>query len=143
MENILAIVVGILVSCSVYLILSRDLIRVMLGLLILSNAVNLLIFTAGRITRNAPPLIPAELDAPAGVFANPLPQALILTAIVIGFSLIAFALVLSYRAYTALGTVDVDAMRIAEPPYPDEEVPVPDGWEAASTRTHAQQEAAQ
>lgn len=143
MENILAIVVGVLVTCSVFLILSRDLIRIMLGLLILSNAINLLIFTAGRVTRNAPPLIPAELDAPMGVFANPLPQALILTAIVIGFSLVAFALVLSYRAYTALGTVDVDSMRVAEPPYPNEEVPTPDGREAEPAKTHAQQEAAQ
>jgi multicomponent Na+:H+ antiporter subunit C len=123
MENVLAIVIGLLVACATFLILSRDLIRVMLGIAILSNGANLSIFTAGRLTRDAPPLIPSGMEAPAGAFANPLPQALILTAIVIGFGLLAFALVLSYRAYAAMRTVDVDAMRVAEPPYADQSPP--------------------
>ncbi|MBK1698022.1 Na+/H+ antiporter subunit C [Rhodovibrio salinarum] len=123
MESILAIAVGILFACAVFLILARDLIRVMLGLAILSNAANLLIFTSGRVTRNAPPIVPEGVKVPEGVIANPLPQALILTAIVIGFSLLAFALVLSYRAYATMRTVDIDAMRLAEPPYPDQNVP--------------------
>lgn len=123
MENILAIAVGFLVACAVYLMLSRDLIRVMLGIGILSNAANLLIFTAGRVTRDAPPLVPWDLEVPERMLANPLPQALILTAIVISFSLTAFALVLSYKAYAAMRTVDVDAMREAEPPYPGETPP--------------------
>lgn len=123
MENLLAIAVGGLVACGVFLILARDLIRVMLGLAILSNAANLLIFTSGRVIRNAPPIIPGDLQAPEGAMANPLPQALILTAIVIGFSLLAFALVLSYRAYAATSTVDVDAMRVAEPAYDGQTVP--------------------
>lgn len=125
MENVLAIAVGVLVACAVYLVLARDLVRVMLGLLILANGVNLLIFTAGRVTRDAPPLIPAGAEAPPGVMANPLPQALILTAIVISFSLTAFALVLTYRAYVAMRTIDVDAMRLAEPPYDDQDLPHP------------------
>jgi multicomponent Na+:H+ antiporter subunit C len=123
MEQLLALAVGALVACAVFLILARDLIRVMLGLTILSNAANLLIFTSGRVTRDAPPIIPAGVEVPEPMLANPLPQALILTAIVIGFSLLAFALVLSYRAYATMGTVDVDAMRLAEPPYDDQEVP--------------------
>jgi len=123
MENILAISVGVLVACAVFLILSRDLVRVMLGVAILSNAANLLIFTSGRVVRDAPPLVPGNLEVPAGAVANPLPQALILTAIVIGFSLLAFALVLTYRAYAAMRTVDVDAMREAEPAYPDQAPP--------------------
>ena len=123
MENLLAIAVGGLVAAGVFLILARDLIRVMLGLAILSNAANLLIFTSGRVLRDAPPIIPAQLEAPQGPMANPLPQALILTAIVIGFSLLAFALVLSYRAYVSMRTVDVDAMRLAEPAYEDQDVP--------------------
>ena len=123
MESILAIAVGILVACAVFLILARDLIRIMLGLAILSNAANLLIFTSGRVTRDAPPIVPENVKVPEGVIANPLPQALILTAIVIGFSLLAFALVLSYRAYATMRTVDVDAMRLAEPPYPGQDVP--------------------
>jgi multicomponent Na+:H+ antiporter subunit C len=123
MESLLAIAVGVLVACAVFLILARDLIRVMLGLAILSNAANLVIFTSGRVTRGAPPIVPSDLKVPEGMVANPLPQALILTAIVIGFSLLAFALVLSYRAYASMRTVDVDAMRVAEPPYPRQEVP--------------------
>jgi len=116
MESLLAIVVGILVATGVYLILSRDLIRVMLGLSILSNGANLLIFTAGRVTRDAPPIIAEHAKVPEGIVANPLPQALILTAIVIGFSLLAFALVLTFRSYRAIGNLDVDGLRFAEPP---------------------------
>ena len=123
MESILAIAVGVLVACAVFLILARDLIRVMLGLAIMSNAANLLIFTSGRVTRDAPPIVPEGVTVPEGLVANPLPQALILTAIVIGFSLLAFALVLSYRAFATMRTVDVDAMREAEPPYPGQKVP--------------------
>jgi multicomponent Na+:H+ antiporter subunit C len=123
MESILAIAVGVLVASAVFLILARDLIRVMLGLAILSNAANLLIFTSGRVTRDAPPIVPENVKVPEGLVANPLPQALILTAIVIGFSLLAFALVLSYRAFATMRTVDVDAMRLAEPPYPGQQVP--------------------
>lgn len=123
MENLLAIAVGVLVACGVFLILARDLVRVMLGLAILSNAANLLIFTSGRVTRDAPPIIPPDVKVPEQMLANPLPQALILTAIVIGFSLLAFALVLSYRAFASMRTVDVDAMRLAEPPYDDQDVP--------------------
>lgn len=80
------------------------------GLILLSNAVNLLILTAGGLTRGTPPLIASgATEMPAGA-ANPLPQALILTAIVIGFGLIAFALILIYRTYTATGTLDADAL---------------------------------
>ena len=115
METALAVLVGILVATSVYLMLARNVLKFLLGLVLLSNAANLTIFTAGRLTRAAPPLIPEGLDAPAGVVANALPQALVLTAIVIGFGLLAFALVLVYRGYHALGTLDSDAMRVAEP----------------------------
>lgn len=89
--------------------------RILLGIVILSNGVNLLIFTAGRLTVAVPPVIPHNLPSPQDIVANPLPQALILTAIVISFSLFAFLLVLSYRAFQELGTDDVDEMRDAEP----------------------------
>lgn len=142
METILALAVGVLVACAVFLILRRDLVRVMLGLTILANAVNLLIFTAGRVLRDSPPLVPEGMKVPAGAIANPLPQALILTAIVIGFSLLAFALVLTYRAYVAMNTIDVDAMREAEPLYPDEVEAAAAASTAAAPRA-ALQEAAQ
>lgn len=123
MEFLLAIVIGVLVAISVYLMLRKNLVRVVIGVVILSNAVNLLIFTLGRLDRGMPPLIPASESIPTEAFANPLPQALVLTAIVIGFGLFAYALVLTYRAHTEMGTVNVDDMRLAEPAYKGEELP--------------------
>ncbi|TJZ82557.1 MULTISPECIES: Na+/H+ antiporter subunit C [Paracoccus] len=115
MELLLAITIGVLVSTSVYLMLDRNVLRFLFGLVLLSNAVNLLIFTGGRLTAGAPPLIDAGEYAPTGVVANALPQALVLTAIVIGFGLLAFTLALVYRTYMTLGTVNSDEMRVAEP----------------------------
>jgi len=113
-EPLLAVIIGVLVAGAVYLMLSRDLLRFLFGLTLISNAANLLIFDAGRLTAGAPPLVPDGAKAPGDV-ANALPQALVLTAIVIGFGLFAFALVLAMRAYTDLGTLETDEMRLAEP----------------------------
>ena len=115
MEPALAILVGLFYATSVFLLLSRSLIRILLGVVILSNAANLLIFTAGRILREVPPIIPFEEMTPPGDIANPLPQALILTAIVISFSIFIYVLVLVFRAYQALGTDLTPEMREAEP----------------------------
>jgi multicomponent Na+:H+ antiporter subunit C len=95
--------------------LSHNLVRLLLGFAMLSNGVNLSIFVAGRLTRETPPLVPEGAEAFAVAFANPLPQALVLTAIVIGFGLLAFALVLAWQAHARLGTIQTDEMRIAEP----------------------------
>ena len=115
MEVVLALLVGVLVAASVYLMLARNVLRFLFGLVLLSNAANLTILAAGRIDSAAPPLVPEGLAGPPELVANALPQALILTAIVIGFGLLAFALVLVYRGYRVLGTLDSDAMRFAEP----------------------------
>ncbi|WP_068317215.1 Na+/H+ antiporter subunit C [Polycladidibacter hongkongensis] len=115
METILAITVGAFFAASIYLMLSRKLVRVLMGIAILGNAVNLLIFTSGRLLREVPPIIPAHAYVPEAITANPLPQALVLTAIVISFSFFAFFLVLGYRAYQELGTDDMLEMRVAEP----------------------------
>lgn len=115
MEALFSIVVGALFAISVYLLLSGSLIRLLLGIFVLGNATHLMIFVAGRLMRDSPPLIPDGLKVAETVIANPLPQALILTAIVISFSLFSFLLVLAYRAYQALETVDTDVMRDAEP----------------------------
>lgn len=115
MESAFAILVGIFFAGGIYLMLSRHIIRILLGVVLFGNAVNLLIFTNGRILREVPPVIAEGLDVPAQVVANPLPQALILTAIVISFSFFAFLLVLAYRAYQEIGMDDTDGMRIAEP----------------------------
>jgi multicomponent Na+:H+ antiporter subunit C len=115
METALTAVVGLFYAVSIYLMLSRHIIRVLLGIAIFGNAVNLTIFTAGRVLREVPPIIPEGLPTLESVTANPLPQALILTAIVISFSFFAFLLVLAFRAYQELGTDDTDEMRVAEP----------------------------
>ncbi len=115
MEPVLALLIGVLVAASVYLMLARNVLRFLFGLVLLSNAANLTIFAAGRLTRAAPPLVPDGLAVPPGLAANALPQALILTAIVISFGLLAFALALIFRGYQELGTLDSDAMRYAEP----------------------------
>ncbi len=73
------------------------------------------------VGRQQSPIVPQGLDAPASAIANPLPQALILTAIVIGFAMFSFLLVLAYRAYQTLDGDDTDAMRVAEP----EDLPQP------------------
>src|SRR6218665_676736 len=115
MDYVLAALVGCFVALGVYLLLSRSVIRMLLGMVVLGNGVNLLIFTAGRLTRGIAPIVPPGLDRPDGAFANPLPQALILTAIVIGFAMFSFLLVLAYRAYRAMETDDTERMRLAEP----------------------------
>lgn len=115
MEALLAITIGALVAAAVYLMLSGHLLRFIFGLVLISNAANLVIFTAGRMTEGAPPLIGEGADAPSGLVANALPQALVLTAIVIGFGLFALALTLVWRAWATFGTLQADEMRVAEP----------------------------
>ena len=114
METLCAGLVGVMIAASIYLILDRNLIRFIFGLILASNAINLLIFTVGRLDSQRPPLIPNPATAVQEPFANALPQALILTAIVIGFALLSFVFVLFYRAYQELGTVDTKQMRVAE-----------------------------
>jgi multicomponent Na+:H+ antiporter subunit C len=115
METALPALVGLFFVAAIYLMLSKHIIRMLLGIALLGNAVNLLIFTAGRVASDVAPIIPEGLRVASGATANPLPQALILTAIVISFSFFAFLLVLAYRAYQDLGTDDTEGMRLAEP----------------------------
>ena len=115
METGLALAFGVLLTVAVWLLLARDLLRVTLGLLLLGNAVNLGLFVAGRLPTAVPPLV-TSLTENGLATANPLPQALILTAIVISFALVAFAVVLFERAERRLGTIETEAMRVAEPP---------------------------
>lgn len=111
MEPLMAFAVGGLVTASVYMILRRSIVKLVIGLILLSNAANLLIFTAGGMREGAPPLIPAGESMPyVTPSADPLPQALILTAIVIAFGVLAFAVVLINRTYEVVGVDDVDKM---------------------------------
>ncbi len=114
METVLAVVIGGLYAAAIYLMLRRSLAQVIMGLSLLTNAANLLIFTVGGLTRGRPPLVPVGAEQPAGTYADPIPQSLILTAIVIGFGVLAFTLVLAYRAYETAGSDDLDEMRATD-----------------------------
>lgn len=111
MSVVLAFTIGGLYAAGLYLMLRRNLAKLILGLALLGNAANLLIFTVGGLTRARPPLVPEGATEPPATIADPLPQALILTAIVIGFGVLAFAEVLAYRAFQATGSDDLDAMQ--------------------------------
>ncbi len=111
METFLAFVIGGLYAAGLYMMMRRNLVRLIIGLALLGQAANLLIFTLGRLTRGQPALIPSGRASIEGPFADPLPQALILTAIVIGFGVQAFALVLFKRVYQTLGTDDLDDLK--------------------------------
>ena len=115
MEPIISVLVGVLMAATVYLMLSRSFVRFIFGLALLSHAANLVIFASGGMTRARPPLIAAGESQPLADVANAVPQALMLTAIVISFSLLTFALVLAFRTFQELETVDTDRMRAAKP----------------------------
>ncbi|MCC5956967.1 MAG: Na+/H+ antiporter subunit C [Natronohydrobacter sp.] len=115
MESLTALIIGVLTAASVYLMLSRTFMRFLFGLILLSNAVNLTIFASGRMTKGHPALVPYGADAPLQAVGNALPQALVLTAIVIGFGLLAFALALAFETFRRTGTIDTDELRFAEP----------------------------
>jgi multicomponent Na+:H+ antiporter subunit C len=114
MQTLGTLLAGTMIAAAVYLMLDRNLIRFIFGLVLAGNAINLLIFTAGRLASRRPPLIPDAVTVAPALLANALPQALILTAIVIGFALLSFVFILFYRAYQALGTVETELMRAAE-----------------------------
>ncbi|TFL15662.1 cation:proton antiporter [Pusillimonas caeni] len=114
MEPLYIVAIGVIAGVAAYLLMSRNVLRMVLGLLLLSNAANLSIFVAGRLSSSLPPLITGESTTIA-LSANPLPQALILTAVVISFSLVAFTVVLLHKADQHLHIVDTEEMREAEP----------------------------
>jgi multicomponent Na+:H+ antiporter subunit C len=109
MELVLAIVAGVLYASGLYLMLRRRLAQVIVGLGLLSNGSNVLILSAAGVTRAKPPLI-SDAALTADQFADPVPQSLILTAIVIGFGVLAFALVLAHRVHRSAGSDDIDVI---------------------------------
>ena len=107
----LAVVAGGLYAAGLYTMLRRSIVRLAIGLVLIGQAANLLIFAAAGMTRARPPIVPEGARQPSPPFADPVPQALILTAIVIGFAILAFALVLIKRAYQTVGTDDLADLR--------------------------------
>ena len=118
MTLVLALAVFVTVSAGLYLTLSRDVFRAVIGLALLGAAANLVLFAAGRLDSPLPAVVPLGEGA-LGEAANPLPQALVLTAIVIGFALVCYALVLLLRLMRDARTDDALAIRHAEPPPED------------------------
>lgn len=108
MELLLAIVAGALYASGLYLMLRRRLAQLIIGLGLLSNGSNVLILSAAGVTRAKPPLI--SPGVPVDQLADPVPQSLILTAIVIGFGVLAFALVLAHRVHQSAGSDDIDTI---------------------------------
>ena len=106
-----AILIGVMFGAAVYLLLRRSIVKLVFGLVLLSQATNLFIFTISGSQKQNPPIVPDGQSVPVMPFVDPLPQALILTAIVISFGVLAFTMVLMHRAHESLGTDDLHQMR--------------------------------
>lgn len=106
-----ALAVWVTVTVGVYLALSRDALRVVLGLAVLGSAINLLLFASGRLGSALPAVVPLGDEVLASNAANPLPQALVLTAIVIAFGMTAVVVLLALGAYLAGGDERIDIAR--------------------------------
>jgi multicomponent Na+:H+ antiporter subunit C len=102
------------VAAGAYLMMSGKTLPYIFGLTMISNAANLLIFAAGRLTFGKPPLVPKNQDTLFGA-ANAQPQAQSQTAHVIGYGLLVFALAQAWRSYYVLGTIEMDEMHVSEP----------------------------
>lgn len=107
METLMIIVAGVLVSIATYLLLSKNIIQIILGTAVLTHAVHLLLMTMGDFSGEHVPIIEEGITS----FADPIPQALILTSIVINFAVTAFFLVLSYQLYKQTGINDIEQLR--------------------------------
>lgn len=114
MELLLLLLVGILYSAGIFLMLRRSMVKLLLGLILIGNAANILIFLTGGLTRGKPPIIKDSQTTFTDIYADPVPQALILTAIVISFALTAFAIILLKKVYTTTGTDDLDSLNIED-----------------------------
>ncbi len=111
MQLVFAILIGMLYAGAVYMMLRRSIVKLIIGLALFGHATNLLIFAVARLVRYNPPIVLKGETIPIEPFADPVPQALVLTAIVIGFGVQAFSIVLIKRVYQSVGTDDLDEIR--------------------------------
>lgn len=107
-EFLLATAIGVLVAGGIYLTLRARSFQVVLGLTLISHAVNLFLFASGRLVANRPPIWEAVRGSGASAYADPVPQALVLTAIVITFGMTAFVVILALRSFLETGSDHVD-----------------------------------
>lgn len=117
MEFLIATAIGAMTAAGVYLVLRARTFPVVIGLTLLTYATNLFLFATGRLVVNRPPVISAEALA----YADPLPQALVLTAIVISFGMTAVIVVMALRAYLETGNDHVDLPGDASPEARDDD----------------------
>ncbi|WP_276482548.1 Na+/H+ antiporter subunit C [Paraflavitalea pollutisoli] len=108
MELLLLILIGVFYATGIFMMLRRSMVKLLIGIILLGNGANLLIFLLGGITRGKPPIIPEAEKALTGAYADPVPQALILTAIVISFGLQSFAIVLLKRVHVLIQSDDLN-----------------------------------
>lgn len=92
----------------------RSMVKLLIGLMLLGNGANILIFLMGGLTKGRAPIIGENHKVFTDIYADPIPQALILTAIVISFALTAFAIVLLKRVYATTGSDDLDSLNIQD-----------------------------
>lgn len=111
MENLLAITIGGIYAMSFYLLLRRSMVKVILGVLLFGQGVNLLIFVSSGLSREPAAFVPEQGPVDWTTYVDPLPQALILTAIVIGFGVLAFTLALMRRTHQETQTDDLDRLK--------------------------------
>lgn len=109
MEILIAILIGLLYATGIYLILRRSILKFIIGIIIMSNATNLLIFLSAGIVPGSPAFVGTNKSET--LLADPLPQALVLTAIVIGFGIVAFTLALKFKFFNLTGTDDLDQLQ--------------------------------
>ncbi len=114
MEILFIILIGVLYGAGVYMLLRRSMVKLIIGIMLLGNGANLLIFLLGRITKGKPPVIDQVSRVFTDIYADPIPQALILTAIVISFGLQSFAIVLLKRVYALVNSDDLDDLNTPE-----------------------------
>ncbi|WP_363378585.1 Na+/H+ antiporter subunit C [Brevundimonas sp.] len=129
LEFLIASAIGVMTAAGIYLLLRRRTFPVVLGLAFLSYAINVFLFSMGRVVVDQPPIY----DKAATAWTDPLPQALVLTAIVIAFGMTAFVVILALRAYLETGTDHVDGL-------PDAVRPVEDGVDADSIMPDTEEE---
>ena len=114
MEIVLAILVGVQYTAGVYMLLRRSILKFIIGIIFMSNATNLLVFISAGITSGSPPFLD-ETAGHTGHMADPLPQALVLTAVVIGLGIIVFILALKYKFFSVTNTDDLDQIKRTDP----------------------------
>lgn len=110
MEIVLTILVGVLYTAGVYMLLRRSILKFIIGIIFMSNATNLIVFLASGIMAGKPAFVDDGIVS-SNDLSDPLPQALVLTAIVIGFGIVVFTLALKFKFFQVTGTDDLDQLK--------------------------------